>query len=125
MRGPGKIRGREWLVVLGLLAACGLLFWLLFPKREGLRALVMVEGETVYTLSLEQVAGEQVLPLDTEPKTWVKVDAEGICFVNSQCPDKICMGYGVLHRAGETAVCLPARAIIRVVDDTGADAVVG
>ena len=105
-------------MVLGLLAACGLLFWLLFPKREGLRALVMVEGETVYTLSLEQVAGEQVLPL-------VKVDEEGICFVNSQCPDKICMGYGVLHRAGETAVCLPARAIIRVVDDTGADAVVG
>ncbi len=125
MRGPGKIRRREWLVVLGLLAACGLLFWLLFPKREGLRALVMVEGETVYTLSLEQVAGEQVLPLDTEPKTWVKVDEEGICFVNSQCPDKICMGYGVLHRAEETAVCLPARAIIRVVDDTGADAVVG
>ena len=125
MRGPGKIRGREWLIVLGLLAVCGLLFWLLVPKREGLRALVIVEGQTVYTISLEHVTGERVLPLDTEPKTWVKVNEEGICFVDSQCPDKICMGYGVLRRAGETAVCLPARAMIRVVDNEGADAVAG
>lgn len=121
----GKIRRWEWLALLGLLAVCGLLAWMLAPREKGLRALVTVEGEIVYTVSLEEGGEERVLPLDTEPKTWVKVDGEGICFVNSQCPDKICMGYGVLRRAGETAVCLPARAMIRVVDDIGADAVAG
>lgn len=35
-------------------------------------------------------------------------------FVRSECPEHICEGYGMLGQKGETAVCLPAKAVLTV-----------
>ena len=118
---------REWIGAFVLLFVIGgfLLFWQLRPKEEGCTALVMVDNQTVYTFSLGDVGETEVYPLDTQPKTWVEVSPQGIRFVDSQCPDKICLQYGILNEAGQIAVCLPAKAMIQVIGSQGPDAVVG
>jgi len=35
-------------------------------------------------------------------------------FIRSECPDHICEGYGMLGQTGETAVCLPAKAVLTI-----------
>ena len=35
-------------------------------------------------------------------------------FVDSECPDHLCEHYGMLGETGDTAICLPARAILKI-----------
>ena len=51
----------------------------------------------------------------------------GVCFVQADCPDKICEKAGLLTRVGETAVCLPRQTVITVIggQEPEVDAVAG
>lgn len=46
-------------------------------------------------------------------------------FVGSDCPDKTCVRFGFLSVAGQSAVCLPNRVVLRLVSegDDGVDSV--
>ena len=38
-----------------------------------------------------------------------------ICFLESNCPDKICMHAGRLHTIGQSAACLPNSIVLKIV----------
>ena len=38
-----------------------------------------------------------------------------ICFLESNCPDKICIHAGRLHTIGESAACLPNSIVLKIV----------
>ncbi|MEG1953055.1 MAG: NusG domain II-containing protein [Hydrogenoanaerobacterium sp.] len=50
------------------------------------------------------------------------IDDGSICFASSDCPDKLCVRAGKLKKAGERAVCLPNRLILKIVPLEGTDA---
>lgn len=107
---------------LVFLAAAG---WLLLQTRPA-GTTVVVTGE---------LAGEQTFQIETmdEPvrlsiagkdaDVVVEITREGAAFVEADCPDQTCKKSGRIRRAGETAVCLPARVSIRVEGGVGLDAV--
>ncbi|MDR1377516.1 MAG: NusG domain II-containing protein [Synergistaceae bacterium] len=49
------------------------------------------------------------------PGVKIVVREETVGFVQSDCPDKICVHMGFLSLPGQSAVCLPNRVVIRVV----------
>lgn len=68
---------------------------------------IPLSGDSRETVTVEGAAVNQI-----------KIDGRTVCFSESTCPDQVCVRSGVLTRAGQTAVCLPNRVIVRL---TGSD----
>lgn len=47
----------------------------------------------------------------------VSVDSSGARITHSDCPDQICVRTGKISEAGQSAVCVPLRAILRIETD--------
>lgn len=80
--------------------------------EQGLHARVEITDAETLTLPLDQDGTYQIdtarLPVTLE------VSQGRIRFVNSQCPDHICEGYGWLSREHDQAVCMPAGVVVSV-----------
>ena len=53
----------------------------------------------------------------------VVLSPDGAAVRSSECPDKICVNTGTLHKAGESAVCLPAKVVLRLEGGSGVDGI--
>ncbi|MFR5073321.1 MAG: NusG domain II-containing protein [Bianqueaceae bacterium] len=42
-------------------------------------------------------------------------------FLSSDCPDQVCVRTGFISLAGQTAVCLPHRLVVRIISDSPSD----
>lgn len=108
-----KKKADKWLL-LGLLAA-GLLLslavWL--TSRPGARVEVRVDGELTgsYSLSedgeyrLEGMGGSNLLVIESGSARIAEAD----------CPDGLCVGMGIIQKAGQSIVCLPHRLVVSIV----------
>ncbi|MBR6399606.1 MAG: NusG domain II-containing protein [Firmicutes bacterium] len=115
----------DFLVILGFLAAAGLAFALLgLAGSGGKTADVYVKGKYYDTLPLDK--DTVYIPKDV-PSVKIEVRDGKVGFIESDCPDKVCIHTGFLGTAGQTAVCLPnaVSVIVRGGDDGGVDAVAG
>ena len=45
----------------------------------------------------------------------IEIEEDGVSFTKSNCPDQVCVRTGRLTRAGQTAVCLPTRVVVRLI----------
>ena len=52
--------------------------------------------------------------LEEDPSVQFEVKNGAVSFVNASCPDRLCEREGFLSKAGQTAVCLPRKTILRV-----------
>lgn len=64
---------------------------------------------------------DNIYYIDTEkfPVT-LQVEGGAVRFINSQCPDHLCEGFGYISHEGETAICMPAGVAVMVIGE-GAD----
>lgn len=108
--------------VLAAAVATAGIFW--FPAVGDAVAVIAVGGEEVGRVRLSGVTAGYDLPLHTDPQVLLRVEPGRICFQNAGCPDQICVNTGWLTSPGQTAVCLPARASVRIEGAGGVDAVV-
>lgn len=118
------INRRGAAVLTALLLACAAVFYLFYKMPVGTVATVECGGEVILTQSLSSL---------TEPKT-VEITGEngivlsvvfypdGAAVESSACPDRLCVNCGKLTRAGEAAICLPARVTLRLSGSGGIDA---
>ena len=99
-----------------VLAAAGLLFFLRSsrPGSAKLEAeLTYGDANTVLPISL---AKDAVYDVDTGYLTvHIQVQDGAARFVDSPCPDHICENYGWLREEDQSAICLPARAVLTIV----------
>ena len=93
----------------GLLALGGLCAVLLALSPAGTTAVVEVDGQVVLSRELSQLAGT------------VELSPKGAAITSAGCPDQVCVRTGMLTRAGEAALCLPARVSLRLTGDGGVD----
>lgn len=64
--------------------------------------------------------------IDGKVTNTIQVEGKTVRFSASSCPDQVCVRTGTLTRAGQTAVCLPNRVIVRLSGgETEVDAVAG
>ena len=95
-------------ILLGTLAC-----FLAFFRQPGKMVEITVDGQHYRTVDLERVIGEYEIRIDSAYPVTLHVTREGISFVHSQCPDKLCEGFGKVPEDSATAVCLPAGVVVR------------
>jgi len=97
------------LAVLALILAAALL---LRGSGKNVTAQVLINGEEVYSFELDKIAEKREIEL--ENGVVIGVEPGKIYFVSSFCKGKDCVSFGELSKAGQTAVCVPAKTVITI-----------
>ncbi len=99
-------------------------------KSETLRVVISVNGVEQDTIDLSNVSEPYKYTIDGEVPVTLSISSAGVCFLHSECPDKLCINTGLLSKTSQSAVCLPARVSVKLISDLSEqentpDAVVG
>ncbi len=103
-------------IILALAALAAALILLIFQRTSsgGRVAVVTVNSEVIARINLDELSERTVIKTDTEPSAVIVAENGEIYFESSGCKDKICVKTGRLTHKGDTAVCLPARAVVSI-----------
>ncbi len=111
-----KFNRRDALVALAvvlLAAVTALLFYLPKTQSGHLTAVITQHGQVVRRVALSGMDKEQVIELDDGTyHLTVRVSAAGAYVSSSDCPTQDCVHTGVIRRAGQSIVCLPAQVVV-------------
>ena len=119
-------KGRDALLLAGVLALALVLFLWQRALPQGVAAVVERDGETLLRQELSALPAPQEteIPGADGYRVTVVLAPEGAWVAAADCPDQVCVRTGKITRAGESAVCLPARVTLRLEGPgTAADAV--
>jgi len=115
----------DLLLVLGVLALAVVLIlepWGRAARGSASEVVVEVNGREVMRVSLGEGDGEYEVEGFRGPSRF-RVESGGVRMVDSDCPDKLCVGMGQVSRTGQAVVCLPNRVTLRLEGSGGVDAV--
>lgn len=124
------------LLLLGIILCVAILgaIKLFVGSDQGeLYAVVSVGGQDVQVIRLAEVQEEYTLAVKgyNGEESKLLVTCDSVEFLQSPCPDHLCVNTGKLTKAGDSAVCLPLRISIGLVseradwDVSHPDAIVG
>lgn len=110
-------RKTDIIVIAVIMAAAGL-FWLVYNsifEGKAAKAEIYYYSELVETVDL--VSGhDKIFSIKQEEDVVFRLDKEGnIQFIQSDCPDKVCINAGKLHMVGQSAACLPNGIVVKIV----------
>ncbi len=110
-------------VLAGLLLLCAAVFWAFSLLPKGTVAVVEKNGKELLRKELSPLTGPEETEIQGENGIVLKITfyPDGAAVCSSQCPDQICVRAGKLTRAGESALCLPAKVSLRLEGPDGAD----
>lgn len=104
-------------IILIVLLGYGVKQWYPGLKAGGDCIAVITQNQKVIErIDLNAVNDPREITLPGKYHEIILVDKGRIKFKQADCPDKICVKKGWLTKPGDTAVCLPNRAIIRIED---------
>lgn len=105
------------IAILILLITGSLLMWFLLSRNRGrLFAEVVIQGETVMEIPLNQDEGSVIWDLQETCHIPVHLETDHgrIRFIDVDCPDHICENTGWLSIAYQSAVCMPNRTAVTI-----------
>ncbi|MDD4493541.1 MAG: NusG domain II-containing protein [Eubacteriales bacterium] len=94
------------------------------------RAEIYYGSELIDTVVLKKGVGKTIkIPQDENVVLQLFEDGS-IAFVESDCPDKICIKTGRLYRVGQTAACIPNKVFVKILpmgnrDNDDIDIIIG
>ena len=110
---------RKWLskpdfiiILIVAVVAVVALLWQNTASADGAVAEVTIDGETVLELPLSDVVGPQEITLKNGIR--LKAEQHTICFLQSDCPDGLCVKVGALENPGDVAACLPNKTVVSI-----------
>ena len=129
---PNRWDGMMAGLIVILAVVCGVLIWGGHQTNGELSVVVSVDGEEVERCALAEFPDRQ-REYSANGYTLIVAltanDRLGIQVTHSDCPTQDCVHTGVITRAGQSIVCLPARIIIAPEGDAaergGPDLVIG
>ena len=118
-----KLFGKSDLIlILSVAVIAAVLFFIMrFDSGDSLKGEIIVDGEVYKTVELKDGQSQSFVIDNTKSGISCEILAENgeIRFVSSQCRDKICVGAGPLSHKGDTAACLPAGVLVRIISGEG------
>ncbi len=114
-------RKTDIFIIAGIMAAA-LVIWLIYSnlvRDRAVKAEIYYYSELIETVEL--IPGqERTFSIPQNENVVLKIDNEGnIRFIESDCPDKVCIKTGRIHLAGQSAACLPNGIVVKVVPADG------
>lgn len=108
------------LIIIAVIVLLALVFLLLnkfFLTENGVYAEIYHDSKLVKRIELSNAkAGSFSIP--GKPDVVFQLYDDGsIAFIESDCPDKVCIRSGRLKYAGQFAACLPNRMMLKIVSD--------
>ncbi len=121
------IRPADLVLVLAAAAlAAGLLLWQNSQSPGSCVAVIEKNGAEVQRIDLGRITEPEEINLGGAYRVVLLAEPGQISFLSSDCPDQTCVRSGRLTKAGQAAVCLPARVSVRLEGGSpGADAMTG
>ena len=110
-----KRRLADALVIVFFLFGSLLLLLFIGKRQEGSKVRVMVEGKEIGVYSLSR---DSEYSLNGGTNTLIIKDGKAY-MADADCPDKLCVRQGKIHRNGETITCLPNKLTVTVIDEEG------
>lgn len=116
MERRGLFTKREWPVLLLILLAAGAALTLSWIRPGGVTAVVEVNGQAVMSRELGELNGPETVRIEGENGVVLMIEfsPEGARVKEANCHDGTCRRTGQISRAGEAAVCLPGRVVLRM-----------
>lgn len=106
------------IIIIAVLLVLCLVFYFTYDylsKDNHVKAEIYYFSELIDTVELNN-GRETTFAIDINPNVILKIDRDGgIAFIDSDCPDKVCIKTGRLSRVGEYAACLPNGIIVKIV----------
>lgn len=109
------------IILLLLVAAVILSAALKHTQDGGGYAEIIYGGNVVRMVDLSKDCTFSVSEL---PHIVFEVKDNKIAFMESDCPDKICVKTGFISKAGQTAACLPNKTIINITANSDIDTMI-
>lgn len=110
-----KLKKGDFVLVAAVLLLAALVFapFALAPS-QGLTCEITQDGETVRRVRLGAGYRDTIV-IEGAVRNVIEIDGDSVYFSSSDCPDQVCVRTGRLTRAGQVAVCLPNRVVVRLV----------
>ncbi len=83
----------------------------------GITAIIKKNDKVIRKIDLTSLKKREVISISGLHKATIVAEKNRICFLESDCPDKVCVKTGWLSHPGEIAVCLPNKIIIKLEQD--------
>lgn len=115
----GKLRWGDFVICAAVLLLAGLTEIPFLFQPSGSLVCEIKQGDTVVkTVRLADGYRDTITLTSGDITNVIEIDGKSVRFASSNCPDQVCVHTGSLTRAGQMAVCLPTRVVVRL---TGAD----
>ena len=112
-----KLFKRSDIVFTAVIVAAALVIWgLLSAAPLGERAIVMLDGEQIASLPLDE---DTVYIVRGKYTNVLEVRDGEIFVVETDCPNKICQKEGAISKAGQSIVCAPNRMTVTIAGGEG------
>ena len=103
------------IILIAVLLLGGIGFSLYTQKStKSATAVIYIDGEIYQSIELDKVEKSYELDLPCSPQAKLLVEKGCISFIQADCKDKLCIGSGKLKHRGDTAACLPAKAVVTI-----------
>ena len=118
-----SLRYGDFIIVAAVLVISIMLFVFSFSDGESLVAQVSLDGEAVRQVRLYELTEKESIRVGG---CEILLERDGVTFLSSECPDKLCVNRGKLKKVGDTMACVPERVTVTLRSEKGGkiDAVV-
>ncbi len=97
-----------FIIALGVFSLVALNYF----RQTGKLVIIEVNGQIVQQLDLK--VSKQISVDGPIGKTAIKIEQGKAQVIHSDCPEKICMKTGKIHRVGEIIVCVPNKVVVKI-----------
>lgn len=111
----GFISKKEFILCLSIAILLIAVFFIysLGHKASNVVAQVTYDGEVIEIIDLNK---DEIYHISAVYSVTLEVKDGAIHFINSLCPNHDCEGFGYISKPLETAICLPAKVAVQIVE---------
>lgn len=108
-----KIRWGDGIVIALVLLLAGAIMLLLAwgQKGDALYAEIYIDGVITQRIALEEGKTQEIV---LGAGNTISIDGRSASISHATCNDQVCVRTGTLTRAGQSAVCLPHRVVLKL-----------
>ncbi len=104
-----KLKYGDFIVVFLVAAVSIVLFAFSAFSDEKLVAQISLDAEPFQSFDLYSLEEGEILQVGS---CEILLEKDGVTFLSSACPDKLCVNRGKLKKAGDTMACVPERVTV-------------